>query len=183
MHRAVDPLSELLLVSYRHLNELLASLGFCGAWVQVSSLSGSIKAAAAQRAQQEAAAHYQGQLSDLEVALSAAHGQHSSLLRDVGSALADFGLQPELAAARRELELVQEVGRQHLEQGLGAVRAARQEILQVRSTVFDTTWQCSVAVQLVRGQAAPAAEPWKQSGLPGPGACWGERLLLGQQDR
>ena len=116
--------------------------------VQVSSLSGSIKAAAAQHAEQEAAAHYQGQLSDLEVALSAAHGQHSSSLRDMGSALADLGLQPELTAAQRDLEAMQGLGRQHLEQGLEAVRAARQEILQVRLTAPDTTCQCSAAVRL-----------------------------------
>ncbi len=110
---------------------------------QVSSLSGSIKAAAAQHAEQEAAARYQGQLSDLEVALSAAHGQHSSSLRDVGSALADFGLQPELAAAQRDLEVAQGLGRQHLEQGLEAVRAARQDIVQVRWAVHDKKCRCS----------------------------------------
>ena len=115
--------------------------------VQVSSLSGSIKAASAQHAQQEAAARYQGQLSNLEVALSAAHSQHSSSLRDMGSALADLGLQPELTAAQRDLESLQGLGRQHLEQGLEAVRAARQEVLQVRLTVPNTTCQCSVAVQ------------------------------------
>ena len=137
--------------------------------VQVSSLSGSIKAAAAQRAEQEAAARYQGQLSDLEVALSAAHAQHCSSLRDVGSALADFGLQSELAAAQRDLEWVQGVGRQHLEQGLEAVRAVRQEFLQVRLTVPGTTRHCSVAAQLVQGsrsicsralEADRAATPW-----------------------
>ena len=113
--------------------------------VQVSSLSGSIQAAAAQRAEQEAAARYQGRLRNLEGALSAAHGQHSSSLQDVGSALADFGLQPELAAAQRDLEVVQASGRQHLEQGLEAIRTARQEILQVGLPVPDTTRQCSVA--------------------------------------